>query len=77
MTIDIRKFISEDIFTKNIDLSINTIKSLSPLNENKIYMPGEIEMNLMEERKKKGIPLEIEVMNSLNNLAERYGIPKI
>ena len=77
MTIEIKKFISEDIFTGSIDLSINSIKSLPPLNENKIYMPGEIEMNLMEERKKKGIPLDIEVINSLNNLAERYNVSKI
>lgn len=77
MAIDITKFISEGTFTRNIDLSINTIKSLTPLNENKIYMPGEIEMNLMEEREKKGIPLDIEVINSLNNLAERYGVSKI
>ncbi|MDD4437205.1 MAG: Ldh family oxidoreductase [Tissierellia bacterium] len=77
MAIDITKFISEGTFTRNIDLSINTIKSLTPLNENKIYMPGEIEMNLMEERKKKGIPLDTEVINSLNNLAERYGVSEI
>lgn len=36
-------------------------------------MPGEIEYNYSKKRMAEGIPLEEEVVHSLNNVAARYG----
>jgi LDH2 family malate/lactate/ureidoglycolate dehydrogenase len=75
--INISSFTDSLLFKNSIDSIIKNIKSLPPLNNNQIYMAGEIEYNLAEKRKKEGIPLDYEVINSLNKLADRYGASRL
>jgi LDH2 family malate/lactate/ureidoglycolate dehydrogenase len=77
LAIDIEKFIDPDLYKSNVDAVINTIKSLPPKGDNEIFMAGEIEQNLMDKRKAEGIPVDFEVIELLNKLAESYGISKL
>jgi len=73
--VNISSFADANTFKSNIDQVINTIKSLEPIGDNLIFLPGEIEYELEEKRKKEGIPVECKVVESLNDLANRYGSP--
>jgi LDH2 family malate/lactate/ureidoglycolate dehydrogenase len=72
--LDVSKFLDIKLFTANVDQVITNIKSFPPVTDGgEIFMPGEIE--LLQEKKRiiEGIPLDKEVMDSLNNVAARYG----
>jgi LDH2 family malate/lactate/ureidoglycolate dehydrogenase len=71
--LNVSKFIDMKLFKANVDQVITNIKSLPPVNGGQIYMPGEIEFNLSRKRMEEGIPLEAEVVHSLNAVASRYG----
>lgn len=77
IAINISSFIDIEEFKNNIDQVINTIKSLPPKGDNDVFMAGEIEDNFMVKRKLEGIPIGIEVVNSLNKLADKYGTSKL
>jgi LDH2 family malate/lactate/ureidoglycolate dehydrogenase len=71
--LNVSKFIDIKLFKANVDQVITNIKSFPPVNGGQIYMPGEIEFNLGKKRMEEGIPLEAEVVQSLNAVASRYG----
>lgn len=74
--INVSSFIDVDKFRRKIDSIIRNIKLLPKSSENdNVYMPGEIEFKLTEKRKREGIPLDEDVINTLNNLAEKYKLP--
>ncbi|MPN22947.1 hypothetical protein SDC9_170332 [bioreactor metagenome] len=75
--INISHFMDEDLFKNNIDLIIDRIKNLTPIGDNKVYMPGEIESDLDDSRKKNGIPVDYNIINQLNELAVRYKTQKL
>lgn len=77
IAINIESFIDPDLYKSNVDTVINTIKSLPPKGDNEIFMAGEIEQNLMDKRKTEGIPVDFEVIELLNKLAESYEISKL
>lgn len=77
IAINISSFIEPDTYKNNVDMVIEKIKSLQPKGNNQIFMAGEIEQNLTEKRIQEGIPVEIEVIETLNKLAEKYGISKL
>jgi LDH2 family malate/lactate/ureidoglycolate dehydrogenase len=77
MAIDIENFMDVDEYKEDVDKTIEKIKSLTPKGDNDIYMAGEIEQNVMEERMSKGIPVDVEVVEKLNQLADRYGSSKL
>jgi len=77
IAINISSFIDTEVYKNNVDLVIDSIKSLPPKGDNEIFMAGEIEQNLMDKRKSEGIPVEIEVIETLNKLAEAYGASKL
>lgn len=77
MAINITSFIDVEEYKDDVDKTIEKIKSLTPKGDNDIYMAGEIEQNIMDERLKKGIPMDVEVVEKLNTLAERYGSSKL
>jgi LDH2 family malate/lactate/ureidoglycolate dehydrogenase len=56
-----------------MDQVIGHIKALPAADGGQIFMPGEIEFNCSKKRMAEGIPLEEEVVLSLNNVAARYG----
>lgn len=72
--INISSFIDVGLFKNNIDQIIKTIKALDAVGDNIIYLPGEIEYKLEEQRKREGIPIESKVIESLNELANRYDL---
>jgi LDH2 family malate/lactate/ureidoglycolate dehydrogenase len=72
--LDISRFIDMNLFKSNIDFVIKHIKSLPAVDGGQIFMPGEIEFNLGRKRMKEGIPVEEEVVRSLNAVAARYGV---
>lgn len=74
--LNIASYIPPDIFRRNIDTVIKTIKSL-PLKDREIFLPGEIEFNHMAEREKGGIPLDNAVIDKLNVLADRYKLERL
>ena len=69
IVIDISKFCDVDEFKKQVDDYIDYIKDC-PTNEtvNGIYMPGEIEYNLYDERIQNGIPLPETIINDLKKV---------
>ncbi|MDI6707286.1 MAG: Ldh family oxidoreductase [Firmicutes bacterium] len=75
--VNISSFVDANAFKSNIDQVISTIKSLGAIGNNSIYLPGEIEYELEEKRKREGIPVECKVVKSLNDLANRYGSPEL
>ncbi|MBZ4654734.1 MAG: malate/L-lactate dehydrogenase [Peptococcaceae bacterium] len=72
--INISNFMNVEVFKTNIDLVIQSIKNLPSADGNPVYLPGEIEHNLSQKRREEGIPMEREVITSLNSVASRYGI---
>lgn len=77
IAINISSFINPESFKNDVDTIIEKIKSLPPKGDNEIFMAGEIELNLTEKRKLEGIPVEEEVINSLNKLADKYGTSRL
>jgi LDH2 family malate/lactate/ureidoglycolate dehydrogenase len=70
--VNISSFIDPELFKNNISTVINNIKSMDKAGPNEIFMPGEIEYNLEMIRSEEGIPLEQDVIKTLNNLAKKY-----
>jgi LDH2 family malate/lactate/ureidoglycolate dehydrogenase len=76
--INVAMFLDPGEFKANIDRVILRIKSLpSTVEGSSIYLPGEIEANLETKRRMEGIPLSVEVLAGLSELAERYKVPKL
>lgn len=64
-----------DTFKNRMDQMIQEIKKI-PLAEgyNRIYLPGEIELERSIELEKKGIPLSDHVFTELTDVARRYDV---
>jgi len=70
--ISISKFINIDLFKNDVGVIISNIKSLDKAAASEIFMPGEIEHDLEVKRKKEGVPIEQDVIKSLNAFANKY-----
>jgi LDH2 family malate/lactate/ureidoglycolate dehydrogenase len=67
-----------DEFKADLDNWISRFKSASTINPNqKVIIPGEPEFEAAIERRENGIPLVHEVVNELNMLAKKLGLPPI
>lgn len=75
LVLDVRKFQPLDLFLEEIDSMIREIKA-SPKAEGveEIYLPGEIEFRLSEQRTREGIPLSEEVHEMLQKLCRIHGV---
>jgi LDH2 family malate/lactate/ureidoglycolate dehydrogenase len=73
IAIDIDRFIPVELFKKRMDQYIQEIKAepKAPGVE-EIFIPGEIEFRLVNERVNKGIKLPIKVVEQLNQIGIRY-----
>jgi LDH2 family malate/lactate/ureidoglycolate dehydrogenase len=60
-----------------VDQVIKNIKGLPPIDGGQIFMPGEIEYLTSAKRMQEGIPLDDEVVRSLNAVAARYGAAQL
>jgi LDH2 family malate/lactate/ureidoglycolate dehydrogenase len=43
--------------------------------QDRVYMPGEIEHDFAQQRRKSGIPLTVQELRELNELSSTYGVP--
>ncbi|MEK4299506.1 Ldh family oxidoreductase [Oceanobacillus sp. FSL W8-0428] len=75
LTIDIKKLIPLETYYSNIDQLISFIKHSSKAEGvEEIYMPGEIEFMKEENNRLKGIPMEHNIFNQLNELAVELNV---
>lgn len=80
ISINISKFISEQVFIENVDLLMKNIESIESLQNGEgknNYLQGQIRLSLMREREENGIPVSEDVLLSLNKLAEKYNVSKL
>ena len=76
VAIDIAAFMDPKLFRERVAWTVDALKS-SPVAPgfDGIYMPGEIELRIEEQRRREGIPVSDEVMRDLEFLADTYQIP--
>lgn len=77
IAINIESFIDSEIYKSNVDQVIERIKSMQPNSDNEIFMAGEIEHNLTNKRKAEGVPIEMNVVDLLNKLADKYDVSRL
>ena len=78
MALDVEAFVPVDAFKKRIDHMIDQLKSSPPMEGSPgIFMPGEIEFFKERDYLQNGIAVAKEVLRTLDNFAERTGIPKL
>ena len=77
IAINVSNFIDYDLFIDNVDAVIDVIKNLKPKGDNQIFMAGEIEYNLTKAREIEGIQLDEEVVDLLNQCADKYGANRL
>lgn len=66
-----------DVFKHRVNQMIDEIKEVKHMDGvDEIYLPGEIETNILEERSENGIPLGTELVQTLHDIAWRYGISR-
>ncbi len=76
MAIDVAAFDDVAEFKARMDAYIGEIKgSKKAAGVQVIYLPGEIEFLKVQERRQKGIPLHINIVNDLRKIAEENGVP--
>ena len=57
---------------------IRCFHDLSPASaDQKVMYPGELELITQEQRLKQGIPLGLNLIEEMNQLAEQFGIPAL
>ena len=73
--IDIAKFTDPEDFRKKIERMVNDIKTMrkNP-GVSEVFLPGEIECRLREQRKAKGVPLSDVVFTELRDVCKKYGV---
>lgn len=75
-SIKIENFRPLDEFKTNMDDYINSLKAEQKIpGEDKIYIPGEKEYVLMEKYQAEGIPLAVEIVDSLKQAGDAIKIP--
>ncbi|QHJ70106.1 Ldh family oxidoreductase [Planococcus halotolerans] len=73
--INIESFIGKEDFYKNIDKKVKeTVESKPSEGFDRVYMPGEIEMNRKRRREKEGVPLSQDIFNELEATGKKYGV---
>jgi LDH2 family malate/lactate/ureidoglycolate dehydrogenase len=63
-------------FKQHMDKWIQRFKTAKTVNgEERVYIPGDIEREMEQERMKEGIPLLQQVINDLENLSNTFSVP--
>lgn len=72
---EIDGFRPKEEFINHIDHWIDSFKAAERVDANQeVYVPGEIEYNIEQERQEKGIPLNEKVISDLENLGGKFGL---
>lgn len=70
MALDPAKFVAADIFKTRLDQMIRELREAPPSgNTEKVFAPGDIEMQTVKEREQNGIPIAASIVEFLNNEA--------
>jgi len=78
IAINIAAFTVPENFKKTTGNILRELRNSKKMKgHNRIYTAGEKEYIIMQEREKTGIPINIELLEELNNLAEEYGLEKL
>ncbi len=75
--LDVSRFMPSQNFKKSVDAVIRRIKGLPARDGGRIALPGEIEYDLAEKRRREGIPLDAAVVETLNVVAKHYDIGRL
>jgi LDH2 family malate/lactate/ureidoglycolate dehydrogenase len=76
IAISIESFMDLADFKKRLDWVIQEIKSSPPAEGSKgVFFPGEVELQVEEERRKGGIPLSEAILEDLKGMSETYEEP--
>ena len=76
IAIDIASLMDPDEFQGRLRWMVQTLKGSPPAEGSAgIFMPGELELQIEEERKAQGIPISPEVYRDLEGLSSRYHEP--
>lgn len=72
---EIDGFRPQEDFINHIDNWIDSFKAAERVDENQeVFVPGEIEYNIEQERKETGIPLNEKVIQDLEGLGKKFGV---
>ncbi len=75
MAINVEAFIPKETFKQRVDVMVRTIKqSQLASGFREILIPGEREFRTETERRKRGIPLSVDVLNDIELLAKEVGV---
>jgi len=75
MVLDISAYMSIKQFKHQIDGLIKYLKSSSPVDDfSGVTVPGELDFGKMEERKRKGIPVENSIWKNIKELAKKLDV---
>lgn len=73
--IKIESFGDPDLFYKHVQEKIEeTISSEPSEGFDRVYMPGDLELQRKKEREETGIPISTEILNELKETGEKYGV---
>lgn len=73
--LDISAFLDRDLFFEGMERLVSDIKASRRMTEIKeIYLPGEIEWNWEDRRRREGIPIPGEILEELRALGSRYRV---
>ena len=76
LVVDVAHFLPIDLFKQRMSLLSSSIKaSKRAKGAEEIFLPGELEFSLEEDRMKFGIPIEKNVLQELKELASNLGVP--
>lgn len=76
MAIKPDNFISMDEFEQRLEVLIAEVKAAPPIDsERPVILPGEVEFQRLEERRRYGIPVAQETVAGLKELADDRGVP--
>ncbi len=78
MALDVAQFRPLDEFVRDADAYVRTVHAVPPAaGVGRIYVPGEIEFDLADARRRDGIPLDDNVVEDLNALARDLSLPPL
>lgn len=76
--IDISKFYDLDLFKEQVDTMITDLKSQRTMDSvDEVMLPGEIEAETMERRRRSGIPIGEGTLSTLEEIGRRYDVSPV
>ena len=77
LVIDYRRFVSRQIYEAGMQGYLHDLRSQSAKTSRRVMAPGDREWSIMEERKKRGIPVMRRLREELDSLSDQLGVQRI